>query len=73
MWGLSHVSKKTRRFLVTELESEERFVICLPCVLLAKKCWAMEDAHMWTPSSSSSSSKAFYCTKNIEDSPLKRN
>jgi hypothetical protein len=33
-------------------------------VYLAKKCWAMEDAHMWNPSSSSSSSKLFYCTKN---------
>jgi hypothetical protein len=37
-------------------ESEERFVIFLPSVFLGKKCWAMEDAHMWTPSSSSSSS-----------------
>ncbi len=70
MWGLSHVSKKQGDFL---WKWGERFVIFLPSVFLGKKCWAMEDAHMWTPSSSSSSSsKAFIALKTWKILPWKK-
>jgi len=68
--------QKTRRFLVTESRKWGEIVICLPTGFLGKKCWAMEDAHMWTPSSSSSSSsstssKLFIALKTLKNLPWK--